>query len=369
VSLTEKRTVIFGKTGRGKTVLSVDLIKSFYLKENRPVIIFDLQGEYVALPHELNAKLSLFEADKEENTKKIQENLVFFSDRKFNNGLEKAIIGGLKFDLSKLGLRIVLALWGRNQELDTAWNAETFVKEVQEAFKVDVRTEENSSLDSYLAKKNSLHSGTQSALRRKFYEVKKYHRDGNDLEKKLEACLANNKIIIFDLATSTPDEQREIIELVLTLVLDKNRNAFIQNKSKLLAPLIVLDEAQLYFSEKMNDRDPVVRLFKEGRKFKLSSLMMTQQPSSISSKVLSQVENVFTFGMTASADMRSLTEIHRAFNSTVAYQIETNRRKHRPFVLTDNIPFAIQIDSHKDLFGDENKIFQVKYMKNFIDAG
>src|ERR1051325_4899691 len=79
--------------------------------------------------------------------------------------------------------------------------------------------------------------------------------------------------------------------------------------------LAVLEEAQTMLSERvLDDRNVFVRWVKEGRKYGLGCVLVTQQPSSISSQIISQGDNFFVLHLLNENDLQTLKK-HNAYFS------------------------------------------------------
>lgn len=81
------------------------------------------------------------------------------------------------------------------------------------------------------------------------------------------------------------------------------------NKDSRPIPIIaVIDEAQSVLSSdaRTGDSGPFVAWTKEGRKFGLGSVLVTQQPRSIPEELLSQADNWFVFYLLSNGDLGAL---------------------------------------------------------------
>jgi hypothetical protein len=77
----------------------------------------------------------------------------------------------------------------------------------------------------------------------------------------------------------------------------------------------VLEEAQTMLSDRvLDDRNVFVRWVKEGRKYGLGCVLVTQQPSSISGQIISQGDNFFVLHLLNEVDLQTLKK-HNAYFS------------------------------------------------------
>jgi hypothetical protein len=82
--------------------------------------------------------------------------------------------------------------------------------------------------------------------------------------------------------------------------------------------LAVLEEAQTMLGERhLDDRDVFVRWVKEGRKYGLGCVLVTQQPSSISGQIISQGDNFFVFHLLNEGDLQTLKRHNDYFSEEI----------------------------------------------------
>lgn len=69
-----------------------------------------------------------------------------------------------------------------------------------------------------------------------------------------------------------------------------------------------MEEAQYYLGSRngMREDSPFVRWFKEGRKYQLGSVLVTQQPGAVGAELISQCDNFFVFHLLSSIDLDEL---------------------------------------------------------------
>ncbi len=79
--------------------------------------------------------------------------------------------------------------------------------------------------------------------------------------------------------------------------------------------IAVLEEAQSVLGQGSASESPYVRWVKEGRKYDLGAVMVTQQPGSISEELLSQGDNWFVFHVLSANDLRAVNRANAHFSS------------------------------------------------------
>ena len=114
-----------------------------------------------------------------------------------------------------------------------------------------------------------------------------------------------------------------------------------------IIPVIaVLEEAQSVLGKSARDESPFVQWAKEGRKYSLGAMLVTQQPGSIAPELLSQGDNFFAFHLLSAHDLKTL-QFHNAHFSddVLAHLLNEPIRgntyfwsaPHQPFVLPARI--------------------------------
>lgn len=132
-------------------------------------------------------------------------------------------------------------------------------------------------------------------------------KDAKDLHDLLNEWIgSNNKLAILDLS-GVPFEVLDItVGLITRFVYDSmfwGRNETYTGKNRPL--LLAFEEAHTYLSANDNNsysKQAVERVFKEGRKFGLGSMVISQRPSEISETILAQIGTFIALRLTNSGD-------------------------------------------------------------------
>jgi DNA helicase HerA-like ATPase len=83
--------------------------------------------------------------------------------------------------------------------------------------------------------------------------------------------------------------------LILRQIFDHNQNEFVKADSKTIPVIAVIEEAQSVLTERASASGPYIEWVKEGRKYDLGAILITQQPGSIPTEILSQGDNGSSF--------------------------------------------------------------------------
>src|SRR5436853_4805144 len=103
--------------------------------------------------------------------------------------------------------------------------------------------------------------------------------------------------------------------LNLRRMFDHNQAEFTSAESQTIPTIAVVEEAQAVLNERATAAEPYIAWVKEGRKYDLGSVLITQQPGSIPVEVLSQGDNWFIFHLLSGADLGSVRSANAHFSN------------------------------------------------------
>jgi hypothetical protein len=129
--------------------------------------------------------------------------------------------------------------------------------------------------------------------------------------------------------------------LMLRRIFSHNQENFTGGQS-VIPVVAVLEEAQSVLGRQLEESSPFVEWVKEGRKYDLGAILITQQPGSMAPEILSQADNWFCFHLLSEGDAGTLGKYNSHFSDDVlahliAEPIPGNcflwSAPHQPFVL------------------------------------
>src|SRR5207247_8936364 len=91
-------------------------------------------------------------------------------------------------------------------------------------------------------------------------------------------------------------------------------NELTEPNERTIPTIAVSEEAQSVLVEGAVAAEPYIAWVKEGRKYDLGAVLVTQQPGSIPVEILSQGDNWFIFHLLAAADLYSLQRANAHFS-------------------------------------------------------
>jgi hypothetical protein len=149
--------------------------------------------------------------------------------------------------------------------------------------------------------------------------IQRLHSDEAALQELVLRMLAEGMIVIVDISLISGMTGMQISGLLLKKIFDHNQWAFTGAESGVgtLSTIAVIEEAQSVLSRQAKDDSPFVQWVKEGRKYGLGSIMVTQQPGSLAPELLSQGDNFFTFHLLSAHDLKTLQTHNAHFSDDV----------------------------------------------------
>jgi len=317
--LVSRRTFVFARAGYGKSNLNKLLFSTLYstdctiTKRNREVpigtIVFDPDGEYFWPDDKGNPGLCDVPA--------LQDKVVVFTSRGAPSGFYGSFVsGGIKLDIRRLKPSDVMSialspdkqdqqnvrkLRGLNQ---TDWAAlvDLIYRDGNLADIDDIRRlvrldEKQGDVEAFAARANMTSV------------VRTLHDPASQLMDLLLEALAAGKLCVVDVSQLRGGPSLILSGLILRKIFDHNQQEFTKADAKTIPTIAVVEEAQSVLNEKASASAPYIEWVKEGRKYDLGAVLITQQPGSIPTEILSQGDNWFIFHLLSSAD---LTNVHRA---------------------------------------------------------
>jgi hypothetical protein len=130
----------------------------------------------------------------------------------------------------------------------------------------------------------------------------------------LKEALRQGKLCVVDLSRMSGEAALAFSGIVLAYLFDYNQKKFVEKDSATIPVIAVLEEAQSVLGQGSVSGSPYVRWVKEGRKYDLGAVMITQQPGSIPAELLSQGDNWFVFHLLSAEDLRAVGRANAHFS-------------------------------------------------------
>ena len=355
--LRDTRTMIFAQSGFGKTNLMKVLIYNMIADTNYGKLIFDLNGEYFLRGIKTYGLGDI-------NEDKIRENLVVYTDKKIDKYLKdkRFVFGGkVRINMTKqlsIGdilnfstgfsevMKSFLLYLDDNQVENFIGNINNYVSDPQRLHRdfSDFWAEMKNKGDEASAKK------TISAIKKRIAylidESKNLHSGSSTLIEDVFKYLKQGKTVIIDLSLNDNAEASIISTIIVRKLFENNKQFFTEDKKeKVIDTVLCVEEAQNVLSDEFvkSNANPFVRVAKEGRKFGLGVIAITQRPSAISEEIRTQAENFFSFYMGNSDDIRALVKSNINYDGVIAKFIQTETIPGNLYMVSANQSFELPL--------------------------
>jgi hypothetical protein len=323
-SLVSRRTFIFARAGFGKSNLNKLLFSQLYTE--RPTVpkrggravpvgtlLFDPDGEYFWPDDKGRPGLC--------DVPELRDQVVVFTSRHAPGPYYQSFVAGdIKLDVRRLrpadvisialpaekqGQQNVLKLkglsaarWERLVDLvDEAGNDADL-----DAIRVLLHLEAWQDMEALAARANVTTI------------VRTLHDRSSQLMDLLLAALSEGKLCVVDVSQLRGGPALVLSGLILRRIFDHNQEEFTKAEPRTIPTIAVVEEAQAVLNAQATSSEPYLAWVKEGRKYDLGAVLITQQPGSIPNEVLSQGDNWFVFHLLSAGDLQNLRKANAHFS-------------------------------------------------------
>src|SRR5262249_54651383 len=145
--------------------------------------------------------------------------------------------------------------------------------------------------------------------------VNMLHDPGSQMMDMLMAALKDGKICVVDVSQMRGTPALVLSGLILQRIFDHNQNEFTKAEPETIPTIAVVEEAQSVLGNSGSSGEgPYVTWVKEGRKYDLGAVLITQQPGSITHEILSQGDNWFLFHLLSAGDLFAVKKANAHFS-------------------------------------------------------
>lgn len=334
--LDSKRTFVFARAGYGKSNL-MKVIASSWKKEFGGLVVFDPEGEYAmtddkSRPGMMDNREAIYVTTRQDipTTKNVYPKLKINLKSLSHKMILPMVIPPEKFDnifFQKLmGLRP--QNWNNLVDLMFQHGWEITPEQIKQATNLTQERDED-----LRPIRNNLIGPIQNL-----------HDPSSHLMEILDSAMKKGVVVIIDIALMDAKTALWLSSIIIKQVFNKNQNNFIKGgKESLIKATFVVEEAQSVLTEESNV-SAFVDLAKEGRKYSLGGIFITQQPSSIPSQILSQGDNFFVFHLLSKGDLDSLQRANAHYSSDVITQLLNEPIKGKCYMWTSSQPFVLPVN-------------------------
>ena len=329
-SLISRRTFVFARAGFGKSNLIKLLFSNLY-KETPTVqkrkgkkvpvgtVLFDPDGEYFWPDDKGRPGLC--------DVPELKDKIVVFTQRGAPSQFYGSFIAGnVKLDIRRLKPSDVISialspekqdqqnvrkLKGLNDQswrdlVDLIYKSGNFAEE-DKIGKILGLVPEQQEAEIYAARAN------MTSI------VKMLHDPSSLMMDMLLSSLKKGKLCVIDVSQVRGTSSLILSGLILQKIFEHNQGEFTKPNPDTIPVIMVVEEAQSVLGESSVSagEGPYVSWVKEGRKYDLGAVLITQQPGSISWQILSQGDNWFIFHLLSQGDLNNVKKANSNFSSDI----------------------------------------------------
>ncbi|MCX7608290.1 MAG: DUF87 domain-containing protein [Anaerolineales bacterium] len=319
-SLVGRRSAVFARAGMGKSNFVKVLLTRLYQDPSQRVgtIVIDPEGEY-AMSNASEPGLL--------DVPSLAGRVILFTDRtEVDPRYREDIAGPCRLDFAELAARDIVASAVAIEKQETVfanslrgldrgeWSRllELLVKNKYRTNPLDVAN---------IIGRRSRGSDSEDVICAAIINnlvpvVQRLHASGSCLRRRTFEHLRQGGIVILDVSMLSGTDAQRLSAWILNEIFSNNQMHYTSareagpgghDQPRLVPTLAVLEEAQYYLGGRdQRDDSAFVRWFKEGRKYQLGSIIVTQQPGAVGSELISQCDNFFTFHLLSGQDLESL---------------------------------------------------------------
>lgn len=358
--LKSKRTMVFAQSGFGKTNLMKVLLYHTMGDKSFGKLVFDLNGEYYSKT--ASQTTGLGDIDEE----LIRRNLVVYSDRNIPKDVKFSYQGKVQVNTHKhMTVGDILAFSTGFSEVMKSFllyldekqvqgfikNIDSYCNSPQNLYKdfPDFFGAKSEGDEKKQEKQDKSARGTIMAIRKRirhFIDEGGVHSSSSTLIEDTFKALTEGKTVIVDLSLRDSVDAAIISTMIVRKLFEDNKTNFTEAHDEGVIPcIIVVEEAQNVLSDEQvrSSANPFVRVAKEGRKFGIGLVAITQRPSAISEEIRSQAENFFAFYMGNTDDIKALTRSNINYDGVVSAFIQRETIPGNLYFVTSSHPFVIPI--------------------------
>lgn len=340
--LNEKRTFIFARAGYGKSNL-MKVVCSRWRSENGGLLVFDPEGEYAITdrkgrPGVMDMRPAILLTN--QNVPSI-----------------KNVYSRIKLNLSQMPHGQIIPILVNPEKHETVFFAKLMAMEKDSwPMLVDLLHRDGWGADYNSVNQIVLGSGgtgeaspgevdIKPILNNLVGPIKKLHDPDSDLIKVIEKAMRAGHVVIFDISRIDPSTARFVSSIVIKHIFDRNKDNFVREGGDgLIKSTFVLEEAHTVLSGGHSHAPSAfVDLAKEGRKYGLGGIFITQQPGSVPGEIVSQGDNFFVFHLLSKSDLAALSRANAHYSDDIITQILSEPIRGKSYMWTSHQPFVVPV--------------------------
>ena len=147
--------------------------------------------------------------------------------------------------------------------------------------------------------------------------VRMLHDPSSQMMDLLFRALKDGKLCVVDISQMRGEQGFALAGIILRRIFVHNQDEFIKAQPQTIPTIAVIEEAQAVLNDRAGSSEPFIAWVKEGRKYDLGAVLVTQQPGSIPSEILSQGDNWFLFHLLSAGDLGNVKKANAHFSDDI----------------------------------------------------
>lgn len=335
-NLVGKRTFIFARAGYGKSNL-MKILASNWKEEFGSLIIFDPEGEY-----------SITDKKRRPGIMDQIPALLITNRVGIQEHLNTNVYDKLKFDFREFHPRFIIPIIVSESKYEFVFfnklmsmNKEEWRNLVDYLYEHRYRGEYQEIAD-IMGINYEKPVDITPVMNNIIPPMDQLHDPESKLFSIIERAVVKNSIIIIDISLLDSHNALNLCSMIISKFFRKNQREFTTGREELKRITFVVEEAQSVIGGSTNV-SRFVELAKEGRKYQLGGIFITQQPGSISMDILSQGDNFFVFHLLSKMDLIALQKANAHFSEDILTQILSEPIPGKAYMWSSHQPFVIPI--------------------------
>ena len=199
--------------------------------------------------------------------------------------------------------------------------------------------------------------------------VRLLHDPSSQLMTRLLEALEKGKLCVVDLSQMRGTQGYILAGIILRQIFSRNQEEFTKEEPKTIPTIVVIEEAQSVLADRTSTAEPFISWVKEGRKYDLGALLITQQPGSIPNEILSQGGNWFIFHLLSAGDLQNVRSANAHFSTDLLGSLLNEPIPGQGIfwssVARREYPIPVRIRSFEQLFSARDPQYNAKPPQTF----
>lgn len=340
--LNEKRTFIFARAGYGKSNL-MKVICSEWREENGGLLVFDPEGEYAVTDGKGRPGVM------------DRRPAILLTNQRMAHSAN--VYSRIKLDLRRLPHEMAIPILVNPDKHSTVFFAKLMAMRGDSWPRlVDLLYREGWGADYDEVNQIVLCLSGEDTAPRSEVDIKPIlnnlvgpiralHDPDSDMIAVVERAMRSGHVVIFDISRTDSHTARLVSSIIIKHVFDRNKDNFVREGGDgLIKATFVLEEAHTVLSGGRSESPSAfVELAKEGRKYGLGGIFITQQPGSVPAEIVSQGDNFFVFHLLSKGDLAALSRANAHYSDDIVTQILSEPVRGKSYMWTSHQPFVIPL--------------------------